>query len=308
MLDLDWERSVDILPINHKELSNIFSKFHKKLTVYDFNLISLGCRNSNYVVITNNGNYLFRMSPVGEINNEKVAYNLLNNIINIPKLLYHSAENYAHVFIYEFIDGISLQKYIIDTNRCDSDLISQVAKTAALIHNTPKDKLNDLTEINTPPFERWYEYFLSIPYIKDRLGDELFEKLRRCVINRQSLMPEIDKYVSLIHCDFRPANMLINKKFEIFFVDWEYACLGHSLADVGQFFRYRSFFSNADMVLFEKVYNEYADAKLPINWIDLSSLRDLINPMQMLSAKQEFPLKNKDLICIINKTLDYWGN
>lgn len=93
----------------------------------------------------------------------------------------------------------------------------------------------------------------------------------------------------------------------MFFVDWEGAWWGHSLADIGTFFRFRSFFNDTHINLFEQVYNSYARKKLPVNWFELSLFRDLVNPLQLLSSNQEAPLRNADLLNIIEGTLAYWG-
>lgn len=309
LLDLDWERSIDLLPIAHGDVSSMFAKFDAKLVVTEFQVIGLGCRNSNYIVSTNHGKFVLRMSPVNEMNNEEAAYHLLGKTINMPKILYNCIENSSRIFIYEYIDGISLQQHMIDHNYCAPEGIVHVAKTAALIHNATKDDAIDFAQISTPPFEVWYDYFLANPILKDRLGDELYEGLKRFVANHRDFIPEIDAYISLIHSDFRPANMLINQKHEVFYVDWEYACFaGHSLADIGQFFRYRPYFSRADMKLFEEVYNQYALMKLPDHWMELSLFRDLVNPMQMLGAKQEAPRRNKDLIMMIHRTMEALGH
>ena len=82
--------------------------------------------------------------------------------------------------------------------------------------------------------------------------------------------------------------------------------MGHSIADIGQFFRYRSFFNDTHFKLFEQIYNTFANRKLPDNWLELSLFRDLVNPLQLLSSNQEAPLRNVDLVNIIESTLAYW--
>ncbi len=78
---------------------------------------------------------------------------------------------------------------------------------------------------------------------------------------RRELMPEINRYQAFIHSDFKPANMLVTNDDKVYIVDWEYACTGHLIADIGQFFRYRQHFSVSDFELFESVYNEYANIR-----------------------------------------------
>ena len=80
-----------------------------------------------------------------------------------------------------------------------------------------------------------------------------------------------------------------------------------TLADIGQFFRYRSFFNATHIKLFEETYNLFARQKLPENWLELSLFRDLVNPLQMLSSNEEAPLRNEDLVKVIECSLTYWG-
>lgn len=307
VLDLDWERSIPIIDIKFDDLNSIFTEYDKALTVTDFSAIQLGCRNSNFVVNTNKGKFLLRIVNIGDLNNENVAYELVKDKIKVPNLLFHTTNHKAKIFIYQYISGVSLQKIIIDSNQCDNSLLEQVARAAAIIHNTPKEKTIRLEEIDLPPFDMWYQYFLDNSMVKSQLNIELGERIQRLVFDKQKLISEIDEYQSFIHCDFRPANMLVDENKQVFFVDWEAACTGHSLADIGQFLRYRSFFKDTNIRLFEQVYNSFANRKLPENWFELSLFRDLVNPLQLLSSNQEAPLRNTDLVNIIKGTLAYWG-
>lgn len=307
MLDLDWERSIPIIDVKLDELKSIFTEYDNTLTVSDFRPIQLGCRNSNFVVHTNKGKFLLRAANINDFNNEIMAYELVKGKINVPSLLFHTTKHETSIFIYQYINGVSLQKLIIESNQCDHSLLEQVAKAAAIIHNTPKEKTIGLAEWDVPPFEMWYQYFLDNPTVIVRIGEEMRERIRRLVLDKQSFISEIDSYQSFIHCDFRPANMLVDEHKQVFFVDWEFACTGHSLADIGQFLRYRSFFKDTHITLFEQVYNTFANRKLPDNWFELSLFRDLVNPLQMLSSNQEAPFRNADLINLIEETLAYWG-
>ena len=289
------------------EIKNIFTEYDKMITVLGFNAIQLGCKNSNFIVHTNKGEFVLRVTNSNDFNNEMVAYELLKDQINIPNLLFRTIKDKVNIFIYQYINGVSLQKDIIENNQCDNFLLEQVAKASAIIHNTPKEKTIGIAEWDLPPYEVWYESFLDNPIVRTRIGEEMRERIQRLVIDKQKYILEIDSYKSFIHCDFRPANMLVNEYKQVFFVDWEGASWGHSMADIGMFFRYRLFFTNTHIDLFQQVYNSYANKELPDNWFDLSLFRDLVNPLQLLSSNQEAPLRNADLVNIIESTLAYWG-
>lgn len=307
MLDLNWERSIPILYIKIDNIKNIFTEYDKTINISDFSAIKLGCRNSNYIVCTNKSKFLLRITNLNDFNNEINAYKLMKGKISIPSLLFHTTIHNMNIFIYQYINGVSLQKHIVANNQCDHFLLEQVAKASAIIHNTSKEKTVGLAEWDLPPYEVWYETFLENPMVRARIGEEKHERIQRLVFDKQEFISEIDSIKSFIHCDFRPANMLVNDNRQVYFVDWESACMGHSLADIGQFFRYRQFFDNTHINLFEQVYNSFANKKLPDNWFELSLFRDLVNPLQLLSSNQEAPLRNADLVNIIEGILKYWN-
>lgn len=307
MFDLTWERSIPIFNIKKDKIESIFNEYDANIQIKDYYTIELGCRNSNFIICTDQGKYLLRIISSNELNNEAVSFNILKGKINIPKLLFCTTDFDENILIYEYIEATSLQKRIIDTNRCDKEIIVQVAKTAAIIHNMNKVEMTGLIELDVPPFDTWYTLFLENPIIKNRIGNEFKRRLQSLISDKQKFINEIDKYYSFIHSDFRPANMLIDNDNTLYVVDWEYACFGHTLADIGQFFRYRNIFEQPDIILFEEIYNEFANIKLPYNWFELSIFRDLINPLQMLTSKDELPMKYSDLKSIIHSTLEFFG-
>ena len=306
MLDLTWERSVPMIDVGLDEVKRIFADYDRDLTVIDFDAIRLGARNSNFAVLTNRGKYLLRMAPVNDINNEVPAFELMKDKVKVPDLLFHTRERDLNLLIYRYIDGLSLQKLIIDSG-CEPAWLEQAAEAAASIHGIPKEKAAGFEEYALPPFETWHQIFLDHPKVKARLGGNLHKRTQRLVSDKQELLPEIDAYHSFAHRDFRPANMLVDTNDQVWFVDWEAAGTGHLLGDIGQFFRYRSFFSASHFERFEQVYNEHAIRRLPKNWVELSLFMDLVNPLQMLSANQEIPAKAADLIHVIEETLSYFG-
>ncbi|MDD4542356.1 MAG: aminoglycoside phosphotransferase family protein [Clostridia bacterium] len=306
MHDLDWERSKPILDIDVDEIGNIFSEYKNDILIIDFSPIQSGCRNCNYVVNTSKDKYLLRISDKSSFNNEITAFEIVKGRINVSELLFYKTKGEYIYHIYQYINGVSLQKHIVDNKRCDKSLLKQVAKSAAIIHSTPIEETKKLAELDIPPYEIWYQVFLDIPTVRDRLGLHLCKRIHRLVTDKYELIAQIDSYKSFIHSDFRPLNMLVDEKNSIYYIDWEAALWGHTLADIGQFFRYRTFFSNDDIRLFEKIYNTYADKKLPSNWYELSLFRDLVNPLQLLSIKNEAPLRNADLISVIEGILAFW--
>ena len=307
MLDLAWERTIPLLDVGIAEIRDIMNAFDPSITVADYSALNIGCKNSNFRVRTSKGAFLLRMTDIQGFNNEAAVYEMVKDKVCVPALLFQTTWNRSHCFVYRFIEGISLQRRIINDNRCDPSLLKQVAEAAAIIHNIPERETRNLARLDVPPYEVWYRAFMDQSTTKAKMGGELLERTRRLVSGKSVYISMIDNHRSLIHNDFRPANMLVDQQDRIWFVDWEGAWWGHSLADIGQFFRYRAFFRDAEYQMFAQTYNAVADNRLPEDWLDLSLFRDLVNLLQLLSVNQAAPQRDADLLRILESTLGHWG-
>lgn len=312
-MDYLWERTIPFYNINIKEITDIFNEYDKNFEILDLIPIDVGCRNSNYKVHTNKGFFLLRICPLNDTasyKKEKTVSKLFYGYIRTPKLLFLSENNITQriCLIYEYINGSSLQEILIQRGNFQDNIIIQVAESAACIHN--HDVINN-GEFNTlndyPSFLTWYDLFLEKDNTTKRIGNDIKKRVKKLISDKRSNLNTINKYISFIHSDFRPANMMIDKNKNIWIVDWEFSGFGHSLADIGQFFRYSNCFELSQIKKFEVVYNSVSKRSLPSNWYELSKLRDLINPLQMLGEKENLPEKYFDLKNLILDSLNLFG-
>jgi thiamine kinase-like enzyme len=304
-----WERSIPFFTLTPAELAAIFHQYDASLELLSWQPVLNGCRNSHYIVETGRGRYFLRLFPPSDRSylNEAAVNHLLRSQVAAPELYYVAQFQKRGCLIYEFIDAVSLQSRFRDKLRLDNEIIRQVAHQAAAIHNFKAADFRGLTPLDLPPFNTWFESFLSNTQAASRLGPTTVQKVRRLIKDKAAQLAEIDRYQTFIHSDFRPANMLIDDQNRVYIVDWEFPGNGHSLADIGQFFRYRDSFDQEHLSVFESEYNRRALAPLPDDWSGLSRLRDLVNPLQMIGAGQELPLKYHDLNNLILATLEFFG-
>ncbi len=199
-----------------------------------------------------------------------------------------------------------MQDILIQRGECKDSIIVQVAESAAYIHNYDIEKKGDFDN-DYPPFFKWYDLFLQNEIASERIGEAIKERVRKLIAEKTECLYEIDKYISFTHSDFRPANMLMDKNNSVWIVDWEFSGFGHSLGDIGQFFRYENNFNQNQIKIFQEAYNNCSKKDLPYNWYELSKLRDLVNPLQMLGARENLPRKYSDLKDIVLKTLAFFG-
>lgn len=306
-MDTKWERATPLNNISLVDISNIFKLWDENIIIINFNPVNIGCINSNFIINTNKDDYLLRILPkTDHWQYEKNVYTIVFDKINVPKLLFSCTYENRNIIIYEYIESKSLQN-VLEKSPCNKkNIIEQVAKTAAKIHNLGIEKTTNLINFDVPPFEMWYKYFIENENARKRLGNTITEKIEILIDKNKALLKEIDKYNSLIHSDFRPANMIIDDNDIIYIVDWDNATKGHVLADIGQFFRYSNLFNAGDIVDFEITYNKFADMKIPKDWYKLSKLRDLVNPLQMLGSDNDKPIMYTDLKNIVIDTLNYF--
>lgn len=303
-MDYLWERSIPVNYINRLELKMLFQKFQQDIEIINYRLVKIGARNSNYIVNTSKGMFFLRICPCESVGykNELISYSLLKDIINMPTPLYIGEYKNSKYIIYEYISGASLQGVDLSDN-----IIATIAESIAQVHSLKKQEYEKYDMLKYPPFEEWIDLFLENENANKRLGKDLIQRVKKLQIKKQEEFKVIDLYKCFIHSDFRTANMIIDMRMKIYFVDWEYGNEGHLYGDIGQFFREKDKFCKSKIELFKKVYNQNADIKLCENWYELSKLRDLINPLQMIGGKEEAPRKYKDLIGIIVDTLEYFG-
>lgn len=309
-MDNVWEQSIPLYNIGFKEIVDVFTEYDRTFEILNCTPIRVGCRNSNYKVYTNKGYFLLRVCPINDISykKEKIINELFYGRLNIPKLFFVSESSIAQraCLIYEYIHGSSMEEVLIQRGGCEDSIIVQVAESAAYIHNYHIEKKGDFDN-GYPPFLKWYDLFLQNEIASERIGEEIKERIRKLITEKTECLYEIDKYISFTHSDFRPANMLMDKNNSIWIVDWEFSGFGHSLGDIGQFFRYENNFNQNQIKIFQEAYNNCSKKDLPYNWYELSKLRDLVNPLQMLGARENLPRKYNDLKDIVLKTLAFFG-
>lgn len=309
-MDNLWERSIPFYNMGIKEITVIFTEYDKHIEILSYFLINVGCRNSNYKVYTNKGYFLLRICPLNDISykKERTISELFYRYLNIPKLLFVSEDNITQriCLIYEYIHGESMQEMLIQRGKLEDSVIIQVAESASYIHNydiTNKGVFDN----DYPPFVTWYDLFLEKEIVAERIGKGVKGRVKTLIADKKRDLYEIDKYISFTHSDFRPANILIDRNNSIWIVDWEFSGFGHNLGDIGQFFRYENNFNQKQIRIFQEAYNYSSKRSLPSDWYELSKLRDLVNPLQMLGAKENLPQKYTDLKNIVLNTLAFFG-
>lgn len=306
-MDSGWERTIGFVHVSLQEARKLFRQYDPPLTVYEIVPILRGCRNTNYRVDTSHGPFLLRFSAEERAaEREATVCEAFSPLLHVPKLLYWGVNGNGGPFcIYEYISGVPLS-VVLEKETCPPEVAAQAGRSAAMIHgSSPKGQYSTLSDF--PPFEEWYDLFLDHPRLRSRIDDETAARAKALVRGMSEAMAAISSHTGFIHADFRPANMLLDENGILWILDWEFAGYGHTLADIGQFFRYRRCFSEKAIEAFSREYEGTSGVDLPPRWVDLAKLRDLVNPLQMLCGEAEAPNKYDDMQNLVQDTLRYFG-
>lgn len=300
-MDIYWERSCPYFNLDKSQIKEIFTIFQHN-EIDEVKLIEIGCRNSNFILKTKTGKYLLRVTSQDSalVANELALNQELASIIKVPKMLDYSQNNKRYFILYEFIQGSNFSHFLC-TEKIKEEHIIQVGQSLAKIHSF--QPIFKVQEFELPPFSTWFNLFLSNKKTQNLVGEKRIKMIHNFLMNNHNLLDDIERLKSFVHSDFRPANMILASNDEIYIVDWEYCTNGHSLADIGQFFRYKECFSKHDKILFAQAYNSYAETKLPDNWYLLGRIRDLINPLQSLGNVGKKLQQERDLLKVIDDIL-----
>lgn len=312
-MDDTWERSIPFFHLDLVTASDLFRDFDANAKLESIHLLNEGKRNTNYRIHTSARDYVLRIYPLGDESwrKESTIRNVLQGRIPLQRLYHmdrHEAIGNRTFAIFEFVKGNSLLEAMRSGYMPSEEMMYQLGGLLATIHEIryPRvgfvnEKLEMVEEL--PPLDTWYEYFLN-SYVRQRLGEDMISHIERLVDRNKHVLRDLDKQVTLVHGDFRPTNLLIFEGTINCVLDWEFAMAGHSIADIGQLFRYEHQFPMTLKHAFVQAYNERSARMLPDDWEELGKMRDLVNLLQMLGAEEELPVKFLDLRMLIGQTLN----
>lgn len=296
------ERYSDFIDLPNDLFEKIIRTYDKEISVLSYAGIGRGRANSNYEIKTSKGKVMLRVCRSESVyKNEIIVNKELDKSISRPELLHYVVYDDKPYLFYEFIESSSLGSY---TSMQDS-VVGKVALLCAQIHNTSKEKVKDVIKPELPPFYTWYDYFLDNPNTIRRIGMDIQVKLKRIIGQCNEELKLIDSTQTVIHNDFRPDNMIIDRKDNLLITDWEAVTINHRITDVGQFFRHSKMFSNEQIKLFEYHYNREACIPLPQNWFRLSKIRDLVNLLQLISSNRDLPSYHNTIRSLISDSIAY---
>jgi len=328
MFKVDWVRQVshtlvsDVLgPEGMVEAMVRLAYPDKKLISYA--LIAGGCANLNFKIQLENEKQplilrIYLRDKDAAYREKKLAA-MLKETVPAPLTHYIGKLEGHHFAITEFIPGISLRDLLLGNEPHDLNAImSEVGMILSKItaHEFPKagflNKELEVVEHESCDIIKFAHDFLNDRTVVSVLSPEMIDEIKKAIKQYAYLFPT-DGEKHLVHGDFDPANILVDKINGSWVVtgilDWEFAFSGSYLWDVANMLRYAH-------KMPPEFQNSFIDAlqrngiKLPPDWgttaylLNLSSLLDLLKR----SDPKDNPHRCGDIREIINHILSKLNN
>lgn len=249
----DWEKTKQPIALNKATIRAMIKMAFPTDQLNSYKMIDGGCANLNIKInlAGNNQSFILRiyLRDKQAVYREKNLGTLLNQCVPIPQVYFiDSCENYRFA-ITEFIPGITLRDLLLSNKPHDvSDLMFDAGQLLSNIqshHFTAAGFFDNELNISELTSKDNYIDFahqcLKHATVIQCLTISVTENIKGIIEKLNAFLPD-DAENHLVHGDFDPANILVNKidnQWKISgILDWEFAFSGSPLFDVANMLRY----------------------------------------------------------------------
>lgn len=326
ILKIDWERSKTHAELDVattiKLLAPIIADPIEQLI-----LLSNGCANTHYKVTFKNSRppvviriYLRDQSAARR---EMAIQKLVADKIPVPQIYYTDDECVIYPLSYaitEWVNGVLMRGLILEKD--ETAIRESVYAAGVYLNELRQIKFaqagfftEDLCIRPFAPEEAYLPYTLNLlqdTTVQQTLGAALKASVTNLITTQANILTE-ENEANLTHCDYDPANILINLEkgqWKIAAIlDWEFASAATYLLDIGQMLRYAHrlpiYYENS----FIAGIVEHG-TPLPANWKKQAKLMDLLCLLQLLQANPSSvrPKACRDVISLIADTVKNWNS
>ena len=301
MFKTDWEKTSVTYQLPEVTIEKMVRLAYPDETLISSEVIAGGCANLNIKIQLEDQNKplilrVYLRDKDSAYREQKLSA-LLKGHLPVPLTRYIGEFEGHHFAITEFISGISLRDLLLKCAPHDlSALMSEVGMILSKItaHEFPKAGfLNKELEVIA------YESSDVIKFVQDCLNDktvlsvlspEVVAEIKEVIEQHAYLFHNNDEK-HLVHGDFDPANILVDKINGSWVVtailDWEFAFSGSYLWDVANMLRYAHKMPPEFQDAFLKGLSD-GDVTLPENWrvtVNLLNLLSLLDILQRSDPK-----------------------
>lgn len=307
-----WERQPRV-QLQRDQLDHLVDAAFPGSSVTEHEVLATGLANTNvrFRLHDDESTYVLRLhtrDPLAAAREWAVMRHLATNpapSIPVPELLYSdpTPERGGHPYsIWRFVEGTLLQE-LFDT-LSTRELVEIAGACGQVLASLATHRFAKCGELG-PELEIVREYGSPSRFVPEvihralfeglagqRLGATLRNALWSAVDRASPALEAIDDRYTLVHADYKRSNILMRRVESQWSVaavlDWEFACAGPPLIDVGIFLRAGERLPPGFHDAFVSCYRE-AGGELPADWLPLSRLVDAVSQVIFLDGPDERP-------------------
>ena len=290
-----WEQTATLYSLPEGTIDGMVRQAYPQQKLLSHKVLSGGCANLNIKIQLEGLEWPFILRIY--LRDQDAAYReqklgeLLKATVPVPLTHYvgdHAGYRFA---ITDFLPGISLRELLLGEVPYDMKAImEEVGRVLSKIssHTFPQNGFfeRDLKVIDYAPngYRTLARESLDNHTVASQLSPEMILKIRHYLDNYSSLFPD-DSESHLVHADFDPANILVEKREGHWrisgILDWEFSFSGATVCDVASMLRYVHHMPPEFAQAFLKGL-ETGGIHLPVNWrltihmVNLVSLLDCL--------------------------------
>jgi aminoglycoside phosphotransferase (APT) family kinase protein len=312
-----WQRQ----PFVHLDLDTIQTLLGTR--VVEAEPLSGGARNSNYRVrladeakpvvlrlYTSRGGRGFDSAEDTPCARELALNQLVRDSVPMPRVLRADPTADPPWALIEFVDGSRFDQALTQMSDAEVERASRDAGAVlARIHAFAFDEpglFGPNLQIAQSFRGNWLgmvEHSMSTDHVRKRATPELADRILRLIEQHAWRMEPFWSQAQLIHCDYKPWNMLVRNGTISAVLDWEFASSGPPLYDLAIYLRYRE---RHPAVYTTALFDGYRDAggSVPDDALRLTRLIDLVSVCSFLVRREDDPAITLDMRGVILATLE----
>jgi aminoglycoside phosphotransferase (APT) family kinase protein len=321
-----WERIHDPVDLSLETLSEMVAPVFAPRTVVKAELLSGGLANTNYKVGISGLREPFvmrvYMRDPSACAREVDIYLRVRGVVPVPTLLFVDTEGQRMGYPYtlaNFVEGELMTQILVTGG---AERIGQAGYAAgwtlALLGQftfpAPGEFGPELVIAESRPgggqaFLAYLEPLLTAGRARERLGNEAADRIWAFAREHAPMLDAVADEAKMVHADYKATNLLLREEAERLamaaVLDWEFACAGAQIFDMGILLRHDRELDLAFVREFARGFTE-AGGALPQDWRRMARLADFVNLVTFLDAPEERNALFADVTRLLVETLERW--
>jgi aminoglycoside phosphotransferase (APT) family kinase protein len=321
-----WERISESVDLSLETLSEMVAPVFAPRTVVKAELLSGGLANTNYKVSVSGLREpfvvrVYTRDPSACAREVDISVRV-RGIVPTPSLLFVDTEGarVGHPYtLATFVEGELMTQVLAER---DTEKIGQAGYAAgwtlALLGQFtfpepgefgPELVIAQPRQGGGQAFLAYLEPLLTAGRAWERLGDELADRVWAFAREHALMLDAVADEAKLVHADYKATNLLLREDAERLamaaVLDWEFACAGAQIFDMGILLRHDRELDSAFVREFARGFTE-AGGVLPEDWRRMARLADFVNLVTFLDAPDERSALFADVTRLLVQTLELW--